>query len=188
MALNSMPIALLTDVLNMQIYKGKSEITEGITKLEALVFSLMEPYLDNGHHLFMDNFYNSVSLAKKLLMRKTHCTGTLRSNRRGNPKTITNMKIKKGQHIWSRSGKVYVSKWKDKRDVLCITTKYHPKIVNVSNRFNQMKQKSEEIAKYNEYMSGIDRSDQMCEKIHSIDRNGILYSMHKEQQIFFKFT
>ena len=74
--------------------------------------------------LVCDSFYNSVFLSKKLLMRKTHGRGTLRRNRRANPKTIINMKTKKSEYIWSRSGRVYVSKWKDKRDVICITTKY----------------------------------------------------------------
>lgn len=148
-------------VLNLQIYKGKSETAEGVSKLEALVLSLMEHYLDRGHHVFMDNFYNSVSLSNKLIGRRTHVTGTLRSNRRGNPQEIIKSKLKKGEHKWRRNGSVYVSKWRDKREVLCITTKYHPRLTNVKNRYGTVKVKPIEIAKYNEYMSGIDRSDQM---------------------------
>ncbi|KAJ8933042.1 hypothetical protein NQ314_014282 [Rhamnusium bicolor] len=148
-------------VLNLQIYSGKSKEGKGLSKLETLVTSLMEPYLDRGHHIFMDNFYNSVGLSKKLLKSKTHTTGTLRSDRRNNTKAVTTLKLKKGEHKWQRCGKVYVSKWKDIRDVLCITTKYHPKLIPVKNRFGQEKIKPEEISKYNDSMSGVDRNDQM---------------------------
>ncbi|CAK9803072.1 hypothetical protein ANTQUA_LOCUS3569 [Anthophora quadrimaculata] len=31
--------------------------------------------------------------------------------------------------IWRRQGQIYVSKWRDKREVLSITTNHHPEIV-----------------------------------------------------------
>jgi len=110
------------------MYKGKTNVnatTIGQTsKIDSLVLRLMDPYLDMGHCLFMDNYYNSFNLSKKLLDRQTHTTGTLRNNRKGNPKQITQKKIKKGEHVWKQKQSVYVSKWKDKRDVLSITTKF----------------------------------------------------------------
>lgn len=54
-----------------------------------------------------------------------------------------------------------MSKWKDKGDVLCITTKVQPKLVQSKNRFGHQKNKPLEIVEYNNYMSGVDRSDQM---------------------------
>ncbi|KAE9528698.1 hypothetical protein AGLY_012273 [Aphis glycines] len=63
-------------VLNMEMYKRKQ-----ISRLR-----LMAPYLNKGHHLFMDNYYSSVNLSNLLLKHKTNTTGTLRSNRRGNQK------------------------------------------------------------------------------------------------------
>ncbi|XP_072392455.1 uncharacterized protein [Diabrotica undecimpunctata] len=121
----------------------------------------MEPYLDKGHHLFLDNFYNSILLSKSLSERKTHSTGTLRRNRKENPKALVNTNLKKGEHKWRRDGSIYISMWKDKREVLCITTKYHPKLINVQNRFGETVIEPEEVARYNEYMSEINRSDQM---------------------------
>lgn len=64
------------------------------SKTAKLVFKLMEPYLDKGHELYMDNFYNSVDLSKKLLFHKTHTIGTLRKNRKGDPKTMFGKKKK----------------------------------------------------------------------------------------------
>ncbi|XP_017790287.1 PREDICTED: uncharacterized protein LOC108572508 [Habropoda laboriosa] len=114
----------------------------------------------------MDNFYNSVELCNRLLEKRTHCTGTLRADRRQNPREITGRKLKKGEHIWKRKGQVYVSKWKDKREVCSITTRYHPVLIETTNRFNQTKVKPKDLAEYNTYidttyMSGIDRVDQV---------------------------
>lgn len=82
-------------------------------------------------------------------------------NRKGNPPEITKRKLGKGEHIWKRQKNVYITKWKDRREVLCITTKYHPKLIFVKNRFGKEKMKPEEIFHYNNNMSGVDRNDQM---------------------------
>lgn len=150
-------------VCNIKMYSGKeaTEQNESESKTEKLVMKLMRPYLLRGHHIFMDNYYNSFTLSQKLLDLKTHSTGTLRANRKGNPKDITQKNIKKGEHVWARKNKVYVSKWKDKRPVLMITTKKHPSIIEVRNRFGKTKLKPAEVDMYNQYMSGVDRSDQM---------------------------
>jgi len=82
----------------------------------------MRQFLNKGHHLLRDNFYNSVGLSKILLENKTHTTGTLRSNRKLNPTQITgkNIRLKKGDHKFMRKGPIYVSRRKDKRDVFTI--------------------------------------------------------------------
>ncbi|KAE9523365.1 hypothetical protein AGLY_016313 [Aphis glycines] len=59
------------------------------------------------------------------------------------------------------TGLVYISKWKDKRDVVCITTNHKPTIILSTNKYGQKKFKPIEIVKYNEFKSGVDRADQM---------------------------
>ncbi|XP_036319946.1 piggyBac transposable element-derived protein 4-like [Rhagoletis pomonella] len=81
-------------VLNIEIYQG-AEDDKQKSKVGNIVHRLMAPYLNKGHHLIMDNFYNSVELSKDLLSYKTHVTGTLRVNRKGNPKAITGTKLSK---------------------------------------------------------------------------------------------
>lgn len=126
-------------VYNIEIYKGKQDIIETASKIDSLVLRLMAPYLNQGHHLIMDNYYNSVTLSQLLLNTyKTHTTGTLRANRKRNPKVVTTYKLKKGQHVWRRSGGIYVSKWRDNRDVLMITTKYHPQMIQITNSHGQV--------------------------------------------------
>lgn len=66
-------------VLNIIIYQGKDvNSKESGGKTHKLVQTLMEPYLNKGHNLFMDNFYNSVTLSTYLLSNQTHVTGTLK--------------------------------------------------------------------------------------------------------------
>lgn len=43
-------------VLSAEIYKGKNVENTSSSKVNDLVLRLMRPYLNRGHHLFMDNF------------------------------------------------------------------------------------------------------------------------------------
>nr|CAI5828977.1 unnamed protein product [Callosobruchus analis] len=148
-------------VLNIEMYSGAEHKDVNMTKTTALVLRLLKPYLMKGHDVFMDNYYNSVELSEKLLNLRTHTNGILRSNRRGNPKQLVKKKLKKGEHFWLPKKYVYISKWKDKRDVLMITTRNHPQLITSKNRFGKEKVKPEEVVVYNDHMSGIDRCDQM---------------------------
>lgn len=148
-------------VFNLKIYAGKEDVEIQSSKTNDLVMQLMQPYIGNGHYLFMDNYYNSVGLSNLLLSNRTHTVGTLRSNRKGNPKDLTNKKLKKGEYDWAQKGSIYVSKWKDKRDVLCINTAYHPELKITTNRWGQEKNKPIEVEQYNLNMAGVDRVDQM---------------------------
>lgn len=54
-----------------------------------------------------------------------------------------------------------IGKWKDKREVTYISTEFQTSMQNVANRRGQEKEKPLPIIKYNEFMSGIDRQDQL---------------------------
>jgi hypothetical protein len=65
--------------LNIEMYKGKHEsqmvIPPRTSKIDGIVLRLMENYLNKGHSLYMDIYYNSLTLSSTLLEHKT--TGTL---------------------------------------------------------------------------------------------------------------
>lgn len=63
----------------MEIYKGKrEEIQVGTTsKINSLVLRLLEPFFDKGHIIFMDNYYNSISLSKELVTKVVTVKETL---------------------------------------------------------------------------------------------------------------
>lgn len=126
----------------------------------ALVLELMEPLLDCGRILCTDNFYTSVNLAHDLLDRKTHLLGTLRKYRKFNPRAVTDATLQKGDMIARESNThVVVGKWKDKRDVLFLTTEAIPEMTDVQTKRGVVQKPSTNV-KYNSIKSFIDVSDQ----------------------------
>jgi hypothetical protein len=107
----------------------------------------------------MDNFYNSYNLAKQLLDRNTYCTGTLRVNRKNTPRQVTTAKLKTGETVANYANRVLLAKWKDKRDVTFISTKFENRLVDYTDKRGNSKLKPLPILKYKN-MGGIDRQDQ----------------------------
>lgn len=148
-------------ILNFAVYTGVTDDLGGVGHAANVVLHLTKNKLNLGHSLYMDNFYNSYDLAKKLLEAKTYCTGTLRNKRKNNPKEVEEMKLERGQTTCRYADGVMIGKWRDKRDVLYISTEYKNDMVTTTNRRGQEKQKPKPIAAYNMHMSGIDFQDQM---------------------------
>lgn len=121
----------------------------------------------------MDNYYNSVQLAKYLYENKTHVVGTLRKNRKENP-SITVEKLKKGEAVHAQKNNIHVTKWVDKRVVCMISTKHNLDFENVIDKFGRQKYKPTVVVDYNNHMSGIDRADQMM-SYYSMPRKCMLW-------------
>ena len=77
---------------NMEIYSAEGK------KLEDTVLSLLGGTLGLNHHIYQDNYYNSMRLAKTLLDRDMRVCGTIRANR-GIPRDLEGegKRLKKGQ-------------------------------------------------------------------------------------------
>ncbi|KAG5870479.1 hypothetical protein JTB14_006399 [Gonioctena quinquepunctata] len=124
----------------------------------------MENKLNVGHHLYMDNYYNSFDLAKNLLNQGTYCTGTLRLDRKNVPIDVKNAKLAKGNTIARYEEGFMIGKWRDKRDVRdvsYISTEFESNMIEIETRRREKLNKPLPIVQYNKYMSGIDRQDQM---------------------------
>ena len=107
---------------NDLVYFEKIDPPPGFGHAETVVLKLMEKLLNRGNALYVDNFYTSVPLAKALLNRKTLICVTLRKNRKHLQKNIVSTKLKKGQHIAKRKGRIVVEKWQDKWEVLTLSS------------------------------------------------------------------
>lgn len=69
------------NTLQYKIYAGKKvDIRSSVST--KVVMKLMEPYLDQGRSIFVDNWYTSINLAEKPLDRNIHLIETLRANRK----------------------------------------------------------------------------------------------------------
>ncbi|KAG8226098.1 hypothetical protein J437_LFUL006405 [Ladona fulva] len=69
-------------------------------------------------------------------------TGTLRPSRKGNPPNVISKKLKKGE-VYSEFTEegLCVSKWKDRRDILTISTEFNGDIIPVTNRRGEESEK-----------------------------------------------
>ena len=141
------------------VYSGESVVDpNSLGQTGAVVLDLMEQFLDQGYCLYTDNYYNSF---EHLIKKKTCNCGTLRSDRKSNPKEVTKSKLKKGEVISRSREGIVVSKWKDKSDVLMISNMPELKMVEVANKRGEKKMKPNMVRDCNNGMSGVDRSDQM---------------------------
>lgn len=128
-----------------------------------VVLSLMQGKLANGYCLFMDNYYNSFSLASKILTRKTYCTVILRPDRKFFLVDVKETIVKKGETVAKYSEGDMIGKWKDKRVVSYISSEYKNNMVTFVNKMHEEKQKPLKIIKYNDFLKGVDRGDQMMD-------------------------
>ena len=139
-----------------------------------VVVKLMQPYLNQGYHLLVDNFYTSVPLFKTLFTQGVPATGTITETRRNFPAALKNSKVwaqgkEKGAMRWERDASCLALQWIDNKVVSVLTT-----IDNANDRV-QVNRKSKTagvwstkvvyqpkaISNYNKYMNAVDRSDQI---------------------------
>ena len=132
----------------------------GFGLAETVVLKLMEKLLNRGHALYVDNYYTSVPLAEALLNRKTLLCKKIENICQ---KKNISTKLKKGQHIAERKGRIVVEKWQDKRKVLMLSTHHSGKMVESTrrSRLGDKKKKTESVLSYNTYMCEVGRMDQL---------------------------
>ena len=149
------------------VYTGKDTelhsplITADTNKTSAIVLKLVEPLLNQGRTLWMDNFYNSPTLARLLkITHKTDCVGTLKLNRKNVPPKVKNTKLKKGEIVAQHSGPVSVTKWFNKKIVTMISTYHSHDTRTVTVRGKEVA-KPVSVLDYNKSMGGVDLKDQL---------------------------
>ena len=144
---------------------------EGLAYDDA-VMKLMQPYLHQGYHLFLDNFYTSITLVNDLFKLSVPSAGTVRVNRKGFPDSLKDVKIwarrlEKGSMRWKRVPPVLVVQWVDNKPVSLLTTNANDSVQVKRNKMpngvwtavNVLQPKA--ISTYVTYMNAVDRSDQV---------------------------
>lgn len=154
-------------LLNFVIYAGKNlnaeQAVHGFTNATSkVVLKLSEGYLDKGHCLYMDNFYNSVCLARFLKSRRTDVVGTLNRRRIDTPSNIKNLnerQMQRGDIVATHCGNVTVVAWKDVKLVTMIST-FHKNDTVLGRRAGTECEKPVVVHNYNKNMGGVDLKDQ----------------------------
>lgn len=156
-------------VQDILLYTGaETEVTADRTLglSGAIVQTLVEPYLDKNHVLFVDNWYTSPDLFDFLLSRQTGACGTVRRDRRNLP--FVEALKDKGDVVHRKANNILFVVWKDKREVSLLSTIHNPVSVlsqNVDPHSRQRIMKPECVLDYNQNMRLVDKSDAMISSI-----------------------
>lgn len=133
---------------------------------ERIVVFTARNLLDQGRRIVLDNWYMSVRLAQFLLEHDTTVTGTIRANR-GVPPELLQMPLQKQQSAFLRKGNMLLVRYKDKKCVCVLTTKYTAGYVDKTRYVHGGKQqhfkKPAQVERYNTLMGSVDLCDQDIE-------------------------
>ena len=155
---------------NFIVYVGKDNTTlepnlvKNLGSSRAVVAKLMSKLQGKGYHLYIDNWYSSVPLAKYLSQRRTGVCGTIRKNRQGLPKRLTSYKkLKKGEFIFRSAEGMLVVKLQDTKEVMFLSTLHRAEVAPTGkrDRHRRIVKKLKLVHQYNHHMGGVDRNDAM---------------------------
>lgn len=136
-----------------------------------VVTKLCQEIYGKWHKIIFDNFFTGIELAQELFTKKTLCSGTIRSNRRGFPKQLCDKKklkeLSRGDVIEMKKGPLLAVTWMDNKPVHLISTISQPQggTIQVKRRKKDGIQQDIPcpfvVQEYNSYMGGVDNNDQL---------------------------
>ena len=137
----------------------------------SVVLQLTEKLIGSGTIVAFDNFFTSAKLMLELHNRNIRAVGTLRTNRQHLPALKKEKEMERGTTTGnvSKSGKMSVCQWKDKRVVTLMSNFLNP--YEMTTRRQKVKGSSGReivgvpvmVRMYNYYMGGVDLADQLKE-------------------------
>jgi hypothetical protein len=100
---------------NFMVYTGKQNSITDHGHAETVVMKLVDDLLGCYRTVVADNFFTTITLAKRLLRNDTYLVGTVRSNRAESRHEVITKKLKRGEvyGVQSKDG-IKLIKWKDK--------------------------------------------------------------------------
>ena len=131
-----------------------------------IVLHLASPYQQSGHHIFTDRYYTSLPLAQTLYQYNTAFTSTSNKNRVNLPDLFRGTyRVGDGEVIAYRCDHLLGLTWraeKKKKPVIMVSTHSSAAttLVQPANHFSTPVMKPVVIDMYNQYMNGVDISDQ----------------------------
>lgn len=147
-------------ICNVLPYLGKDPCRPTHERLsESVVMQLMEPFLDRGRNVTTDNFFTSLSLAQRLLSRKTTLLGTVNRIRREIPPSARQGdRDEFTTQVFSTAGATLtVYKPRQKKKTVYVLSTMH----SVVQTEDSTKRKPNTVTLYNTTKCGVDVSDQM---------------------------
>ncbi|XP_051802911.1 uncharacterized protein LOC127533589 [Acanthochromis polyacanthus] len=146
-------------ICNVFPYVGKEPGRPKEERLsESVVMKLMGPFLDQGRTVTTDNFFTSISLARKLRSRKTTILGTLNKIRREIPPSAREIKQSEfSTQVFSTTDATLTVYAASRKKTVYVMSSMHSVIQTEDSR----KRKPSTITQYNSTKCGVDAMDQM---------------------------
>lgn len=145
---------------NFQTYCNRRSDQESTNPTNAVI-SLCQNIFYKGHTICTDRWYTSIDLAQELITKSTHLIGMVQQNCRGISREVVTKKLKRGE-MFAKENSIGLTlmKWKDRRNVLLLSTKHFVETVtNRKRKSNCIRPKI--LLDYNIGKPLIDVSDQM---------------------------
>ncbi|XP_042569986.1 piggyBac transposable element-derived protein 3-like isoform X2 [Cyprinus carpio] len=146
-------------ICNVLPYLGKDPSRPSGKRLsENVVMRLMEPFLDKGRNVTTDNFFTSLSLAHKLLSRKTTILGTVNKIPREIPQSTRHTDRNEfTTQVFSTTAATLTAYAPKRKKTIYILSSMH----SVIQTDNTTKRKPNTVTLYNTTKCGVDVMDQM---------------------------
>lgn len=131
----------------------------------SVVKTMMMPYLDKGHNLYMDSWYASPTLFHFLHGHQTGACGTVQARRKKMP-TFPN--VRRGEMMSLHNNGVMCIKWRDKRVVHILTSIHADEMVNTGKRNHatgDLIQKPAAVVEYTHKARSVDMVDTMISNV-----------------------
>ena len=177
--------------IDCNIYCGASSRDTSEKGLShKVVTDLIQPFRFQGYLLYCDSFYSSPALFQDLERDGIYATGTLRVNRRGVPKAVTQLKtvlnrsdVVRGTGYYLREdSKMVYCAWRDKKCIVMLSCA-HPgqsdstvrrRVKDATGSQTKDVAVPTMVKRYNEFMGGVDKSNQFM-SYHRVLRQTISY-------------
>ena len=155
------------------------QMQEGTLVTERIPAALQQ-YLHKCHHLFIDNYYISISLAQYFTENGTYVTGTIRENRKLSY-TAQGSFLNSGDAPYYNHGDIVIVKYRGSKDssrgqhriVYVLSTGHSAAMEDITkkDRDGNIIQKPTSIISYNHKMGGVDLVDQQLDALHILRKS-----------------
>ena len=150
---------------NFQVYTGKEQ-GQGEQGLSfRIVAKLCSCIYNSFCTVVFDNFYTGIEILKHLFLRGLYACGTIRSNRKGLPTELKNVRLNKHEYRLAQFDDLTFVVWKDTKNVSFLSNFHTPTAIGQVNRRGQDRRQQPVdvptvICDYQTHMRGVDLCDQ----------------------------
>ncbi|KAJ2941430.1 hypothetical protein O0L34_g3642 [Tuta absoluta] len=139
------------------------------------IVELMDGYLNVGHLLVIDNWYNQLELTRFLKSHRTDVIGTMCRQRKNVPdriKSAVDRDLAHGDQIAFHCGDISMITWKDVKLVTFISTYHKADVDTHRDDDDQERTKPQVVMTYKKSMGGVDLKDQRLSQYFFESKHG----------------